>query len=159
MSPEHRINYEALLRISPEGAPMAVLQYLKSNGGNISDAGANLDPCRPIFSDCVFALLPLLRFCHALTLGTSSLSALVVGGHGDRIERASCHHAFAVRPCQKQNLPRKHGRARMDGFGAWVTRSHEELEGISGVKAPLRFDPCGRLPPSMLAHQPLNAGG
>ena len=33
MNPGHRINYKALRKIYPEAARMAVLQYLKSNGG------------------------------------------------------------------------------------------------------------------------------
>ncbi len=44
MNPGHRIDYKALRKVNPETARLAVLEYLKSNGGNISHAarGAKL---------------------------------------------------------------------------------------------------------------------
>jgi transposase len=38
MNPGRRIDYKALREVNPEAARVAVLQYLKTNGGNISDA-------------------------------------------------------------------------------------------------------------------------
>jgi transposase len=38
MSPGRRIDYKALRQVNPEAARLAVLEYLKTNGGNISDA-------------------------------------------------------------------------------------------------------------------------
>ena len=38
MNPGHRIDYKVLRKVNPEAARLAVLEYLKSNGGNISHA-------------------------------------------------------------------------------------------------------------------------
>ena len=38
MNPGRRIEYKALRKVSPETARLAVLEYLKTNRGNISDA-------------------------------------------------------------------------------------------------------------------------
>ena len=51
MNPGHQINYKTLRKINPEAARMAVLQYLKSNGGNISDAARVFGINRPVVHD------------------------------------------------------------------------------------------------------------
>ena len=38
MNPGHRINYKALRKVNPEAARLAVLEYLKTSDGNISEA-------------------------------------------------------------------------------------------------------------------------
>jgi transposase len=38
MNPGHRIDYKALRDVNPEAARLTVLEYLKTNGHNISDA-------------------------------------------------------------------------------------------------------------------------
>jgi hypothetical protein len=38
MNPGRRIDYKALREVNPEAARLAVLEYLKTNGGNRADA-------------------------------------------------------------------------------------------------------------------------
>jgi transposase len=38
MNPGRRIDYKALREVNPEAARLAVLEYLKTNGGNRSEA-------------------------------------------------------------------------------------------------------------------------
>ncbi len=47
----HRINYKALRKVNAEAARLAVLEYLKTNGGNISDAARVFGINRPVVYD------------------------------------------------------------------------------------------------------------
>ena len=51
MNPGHRIDYKALRKVNPEAARLAVLEYLKTNGGNISDAARLFCINRPVVYD------------------------------------------------------------------------------------------------------------
>ena len=51
MNPGHHIDYKALRRVNPETARLAVLEYLKTNGGNISDAARVFGITRPVVYD------------------------------------------------------------------------------------------------------------
>lgn len=51
MKPGHHIDYKALRKVNPEAARLAVLQYLKGNSGNISDAACVFNVNRPVVYD------------------------------------------------------------------------------------------------------------
>jgi len=51
MNPGHRIDYKALRKVNPEAARLAVLEYLKTNNGNISDAARVFGITRPVVYD------------------------------------------------------------------------------------------------------------
>ena len=48
MNPGIRINYKELRKVNPEAARLAVLEYLKTNGGNISDTARIFGITRPV---------------------------------------------------------------------------------------------------------------
>ena len=50
MNPGHHIDYKALRWVNPETARLAVLEYLKTNGGNISDAAREWDAGPEVYS-------------------------------------------------------------------------------------------------------------
>jgi len=51
MNPGHRIDYKALRKVSPETARLAVLEYLKTSGGNIAHAARVFGINRPVVYD------------------------------------------------------------------------------------------------------------
>jgi transposase len=51
MRPGARIDYKALRKIDLEAARQAVLEYLKTNGGNIADAARVFGINRPVVYD------------------------------------------------------------------------------------------------------------
>ena len=51
MSPGTRIDYKTLRKVSPETARLAVLAYLGTNGGNVSDAARTFGITRPVIYD------------------------------------------------------------------------------------------------------------
>ena len=51
MSPGTRIEYRALREVNPEAARLAVLEYLKTNGGNKADAARAFGITRPVVYD------------------------------------------------------------------------------------------------------------
>ena len=51
MNPGHRIDYKVLRQVNPEAARLAVLEYLKSNGGNISHTARMFGINRPVVYD------------------------------------------------------------------------------------------------------------
>jgi len=51
MNPGHLINYKALRKVNPEAARLAVLEYLKTNAGNIADAARVFGINRPVVYD------------------------------------------------------------------------------------------------------------
>lgn len=46
-----RIDYKGLRRVNPEAARMAVIEYLKTNGGNIADTARVFGIQRPVVYD------------------------------------------------------------------------------------------------------------
>jgi len=46
-----KIDYKALRKINPEAARLAVIEYLSSNGGNISDCAQAFGIQRPVIYD------------------------------------------------------------------------------------------------------------
>ena len=51
MSPGTRIEYRVLREVNPEAARLAVLEYLRTNGGNKSDAARAFGFTRPVVYD------------------------------------------------------------------------------------------------------------
>ena len=62
MKPGPRIDYKALRKVNPETARLAVLQYLKANGRNVSDAAPAVRTRLVLVGHCKLLVCWLLRW-------------------------------------------------------------------------------------------------